>query len=143
MFVYGSLKRGEGNHHWLVGAVGLGEASLEGVALHDLGPFPMAVAGEGVCHGEVYAVSQATLTRLDALEGHPRLYLRQWRQLVDGRWVWVYLGRARQVRHSPRLAEGRWQGRSPEQPEAARAPEPGAAVVSQPPAPCQPPPGRG
>ncbi len=113
MFVYGTLKRGEGNHPWLAGAPWRGEASLEGVALHDLGPFPMAVAGEGVCHGEVYAVAAATLARLDALEGHPRLYERQWHPLADGRWAWVYLGRPRQVRHSPRLADGRWRGGSP------------------------------
>ena len=110
VFVYGTLKRGERNHGWLAEAPFLGEATLEGITLHDLGPFPMAVAGEGRCHGEIYAVKPKELLQLDALEGYPRLYDRRLMELVDGRRVWVYLGRARQVRHSRRLAEGRWRG---------------------------------
>ena len=110
VFVYGTLKRGERNHGWLSEARFVGEASLDGVTLHDLGPFPMLVTGEGCCHGELYAVDAEGLRRLDALEGYPRLYDRQRMALVDGRRAWVYLGRPQQVRHSPRLTEGRWRG---------------------------------
>lgn len=109
VFVYGTLLRGEANHHWLQGAACLGEASLQGLVLHNLGPFPMATAGDGLCHGEIYAVDGAGLARLDQLEGVPRLYRRERWALDDGRWVWVYLGTARQVRHSPRLPHGRWR----------------------------------
>jgi gamma-glutamylcyclotransferase (GGCT)/AIG2-like uncharacterized protein YtfP len=108
VFVYGTLKRGEKNHHWLDGASWQGEAELSGVLLHDLGPFPMAVIGEGTAIGEVYAVEERGLARLDELEGYPRLYDRQMLSLNDGRQAWVYLGRPRQVRHAPLVVGGSW-----------------------------------
>jgi gamma-glutamylcyclotransferase (GGCT)/AIG2-like uncharacterized protein YtfP len=108
VFVYGTLKRGEKNHHWLEGASWQGEAELNGVVLHDLGPFPMAVIGEGKAIGEVYAVEVSGLARLDELEAYPRLYDRQALSLSDGRQVWVYLGRPRQVCHAPLVVGGSW-----------------------------------
>jgi gamma-glutamylcyclotransferase (GGCT)/AIG2-like uncharacterized protein YtfP len=108
VFVYGTLKRGEKNHHWLEGASWQGEAELSGVLLHDLGPFPMAVIGVGTAIGEVYAVEERGLARLDELEGYPRLYDRQLLSLNDGRQAWVYLGRPRQVRHAPLVVGGSW-----------------------------------
>jgi gamma-glutamylcyclotransferase (GGCT)/AIG2-like uncharacterized protein YtfP len=111
VFVYGTLKRGEKNHDWLEGASWQGEAELSGVLLHDLGPFPMAVIGEGTAIGEVYAVEEHGLARLDELEGYPRLYDRQMLSLNDGRRAWVYLGRPRQVRHAPQVDGGSWNSR--------------------------------
>jgi len=108
VFVYGTLKRGEKNHHWLEGASWQGEAELSGVLLHDLGPFPMAVIGEGTAIGEVYAVEERGLARLDELEGYPRLYDRHVLTLNDGRQAWVYLGRPRQVRDAPLVVGGSW-----------------------------------
>ncbi len=118
VFVYGTLKRGHSNHHWLVRARFEGQGQLQGVQLFDLGPFPMAVAAAAlpepaaaaVLHGELYRVSPAGLAQLDRLEGCPRLYRRHWLPLRDGRCAWVYLGRPRQVRHAPLLADGRWRG---------------------------------
>ena len=117
VFVYGTLKRGHGNHHWLAEATFQGEAVLPDVVLHDLGPFPMAVPGEGSVWGELYAVEAAGLARLDRLEGYPRLYDRRPLRLADGRRAWVYLGRPNQVRHVSAIADGCWKG-----------PAPGAAV---------------
>jgi gamma-glutamylcyclotransferase (GGCT)/AIG2-like uncharacterized protein YtfP len=108
LFVYGTLKRGLANHHQLGGACFVADARMEGVDLHDLGPFPMAIAGEGFADGELYRVDGEQLARLDRFEGVPRLYTRHRMPLRDGRTAWIYLGRPRQVRHSPRLAEGRW-----------------------------------
>ncbi|MEB3166196.1 MAG: gamma-glutamylcyclotransferase family protein [Cyanobacteriota bacterium] len=113
VFVYGSLRRGQRNHGLLQGARAEGEGSLSGAVLHDLGPFPMAVPGQGVVHGEVVVVPPPLLAELDRFEGVPRLYQRHRRRLIDGRWVWIYLGQARQVRHSPRLASGRWPSAQP------------------------------
>jgi gamma-glutamylcyclotransferase (GGCT)/AIG2-like uncharacterized protein YtfP len=110
VFVYGTLKRGHGNHHWLAEAVFLGTTTLRGAVLHDLGPFPMAIEGEGTVWGEVYGVDEPGLARLDRLEGCPRLYRRCRRVLADGRKAWVYLGSWRQVRNVPRVADGCWQG---------------------------------
>jgi gamma-glutamylcyclotransferase (GGCT)/AIG2-like uncharacterized protein YtfP len=120
VFVYGSLKRGQSNHHLLATARFEGEAQAPGLSLHDLGPFPMAIAAapsetgsatdpETVpVSGELFAVEAETLERLDRLEGVPRLYQRQRLVLLDGRLAWVYLGQPHQVRHGPRLAAGCW-----------------------------------
>lgn len=116
VFVYGSLKRNQPNHHWLAGATWLGEASLNGVPLFDLGPFPMAVAISPVpegcrpLQGELYQVDGASLHQLDRLEGTPRLFQRHWLTLSDGRSAWVYLGRAAQVRHVLPIPTGHWTG---------------------------------
>lgn len=114
VLVYGSLMRGFANHHWLRGARFLGEGVMAGLALYDLGPFPMAVpSGDRVLlHGEVYAVDHGQLAQLDLLEGTPRLYERQRHPLLAGGDAWVYVGRHAQVRHSPRLPTGRWRGPS-------------------------------
>jgi gamma-glutamylcyclotransferase (GGCT)/AIG2-like uncharacterized protein YtfP len=127
VFVYGTLKRGHGNHHWLLDAPFLGEAVLPDVVLHDLGPFPMAVPGEGVVRGEVYRVDAAGLARLDRLEGYPRLYDRRPLPLADGRQAWVYLGRPHQVRHVSPIADGCWRGPAPG--AAVRRSQMGLAVV--------------
>ena len=112
LFVYGSLKRGQRAHHLLQGLPWLGQAWLPGACLHDLGPFPMAVPGEGRIQGELYGVGEADLEALDRYEGAPRLYQRHWLTLEDGRGAWVYLGRPHQVRHVAPLASGCWLGPS-------------------------------
>jgi gamma-glutamylcyclotransferase (GGCT)/AIG2-like uncharacterized protein YtfP len=116
VFVYGSLKRGQRAHHLLEGLPWLGQAWLPGACLHDLGPFPMAVLGEGRIQGELYGVGEADLAALDRYEGAPRLYQRHWLSLEDGRGAWVYLGRPHQVRHVAPLASGCWLGPSGRQP---------------------------
>jgi gamma-glutamylcyclotransferase (GGCT)/AIG2-like uncharacterized protein YtfP len=108
LFVYGSLKRGQRAHHLLRELPWLGQAWLPGACLHDLGPFPMAVLGEGRIQGELYGVGETDLAALDRYEGAPRLYQRHWLSLEDGRGAWVYLGRPHQVRHVAPLASGCW-----------------------------------
>ena len=85
-------------------------AQLSGAVLHDLGPFPMAIAGSGRIHGELYGVDITGLARLDVLEGYPRLYDRQQLLLDGGARAWVYLGRPNQVRHVAAIPSGRWHG---------------------------------
>jgi gamma-glutamylcyclotransferase (GGCT)/AIG2-like uncharacterized protein YtfP len=111
VFVYGTLQRGHVNHHWLAGCGFEGEGTMAGLVLHDLGPFPMAIPGDGEVRGEVYRLEAQTLDGLDRLEGYPRLYDRLPLPLGDGRWAWVYVGRPRQVRHVPAIPGGRWTGR--------------------------------
>ena len=67
--VYGTLKRGMSNHHFLARADFLGEDCLHGITLYDLGPYPGAKAeqSEGI-DVEVYAISTAELEQLDLLE---------------------------------------------------------------------------
>ncbi|MEY3545051.1 MAG: hypothetical protein RLZZ106_536 [Cyanobacteriota bacterium] len=142
LFVYGSLKRGMANHPELEGANGLGNARLQGLALYDLGPFPMAIAcSEPGCaiEGELYQVSAALLKQLDRFEGAPRLYQRELHRLSSGEAIWVYVGQARQVRHVKRLGSGCWQGpatnfRRGGAPPANALPPPVAAPERKPPA---------
>ena len=73
IFVYGTLKRGYSNHHYLAGQQFLGEARTSpGFRLHDLGGYPGMVAHagdrEGVS-GEVWSVDADALTHMDGLEG--------------------------------------------------------------------------
>lgn len=111
IFVYGSLKAGQSNHHWLAGATALGRRHLIGARLHDLGPYPMVVlepGGEGVVHGELYAVDPAGLARLDVLEGYPEYYGRSLCALSDGTMAWVYHGQSHQVHGAAVISHGDW-----------------------------------
>lgn len=78
VFVYGTLKRGHGNHRLLEagGARLLGTDSIKGWSMHDLGAFPAVAEGWDTVHGEVFEVDAETLARLDRLEGIPSFYQR-------------------------------------------------------------------
>lgn len=96
VFVYGTLKRGHGNHRQLEDATFLGEATtVERYALHVDG-LPMVDRNNPVSpiHGELYLVDRATFADLDRLEGHPIFYRRQLTRvaLVEGpeRAAWMY-----------------------------------------------------
>ena len=91
VFVYGTLLRGERNHHWMRGAVLLGRASTpRGYSLWSLGQYPVACPfGRGRIRGEVYRLNQAALCRLDVLEEYPRYYRRCLLQTSLG-LAWIY-----------------------------------------------------
>jgi gamma-glutamylaminecyclotransferase len=68
VFVYGTLKRGYSNHHWMKGEF-QGVASLNGFTLHSLGPYPgMVPRAGGRVLGEVWLVPEVCLEQLDILE---------------------------------------------------------------------------
>nr|WP_205598517.1 gamma-glutamylcyclotransferase family protein [Halomonas sp. NO4] len=71
--VYGTLKHGLRNHHWLAGAEPLGKDHLTAITLYDLGPCPGAKRepSSGI-DVEVYRVNLRQMAALDRLEGyHP------------------------------------------------------------------------
>lgn len=77
VFVYGTLRKGESNHHLLKGrSMFVSENAVVG-NLVDLGPYPAMLEGNGTVFGEVYMVGEQTLADLDKLEGHPTLYARR------------------------------------------------------------------
>uniref|UniRef100_A0A2M4AQA8 Gamma-glutamylcyclotransferase family protein n=1 Tax=Anopheles triannulatus TaxID=58253 RepID=A0A2M4AQA8_9DIPT len=88
VFVYGTLKQGEPNHHWLTD-VANGKASFVGrgttVTRYPLVigsryniPFLLDVPGRGhQVRGEIYDIDDRMLARLDVLEDYPRLYERR------------------------------------------------------------------
>jgi gamma-glutamylaminecyclotransferase len=110
VFVYGSLRRGQGNHSIIGVATCVGEArTLRGFTLYDLGPFPALVhGGMSAVVGEVYEVDEPLLARLDRLEGCPRLYQRQGITLEDGTLAYTYVMRLDQVRGRSKIASGNW-----------------------------------
>jgi gamma-glutamylaminecyclotransferase len=117
IFVYGTLRRGHGNWEALLarneGARFVREAlTSPGYEMRSLGGYPAVFAREGAGQvvGEIFEVDEATLARLDRLEGHPRWYLRQPVALVDREeGVEIYLMRAEHL--NPRcevVVDGDW-----------------------------------
>eukprot|EP00727_Mastigamoeba_balamuthi_P014113 m51a1_g9324 hypothetical protein (334) ;mRNA; r:216-1699 len=82
VFVYGSLKRGHWNAHFLEGQQFVGEArTVPGYRLYDVGSYPAMVAvppgsRPTSVQGELWRVSPEAMARLDALEEVPDLYVR-------------------------------------------------------------------
>ena len=98
VFVYGSLKRGFGNHRVYLqdtkGTVFLGghKTKQQVFLMESLGAFP-AVCDKGFykIEGELYKVTGHTLSRLDHLESNGRFYQRELIELEDGTIAWMYL----------------------------------------------------
>ena len=78
VFVYGTLKKGFGNHILLEGSKFLGYAKTNPLfTMVSLGGFPAVIIdGETSIQGEVYEVNEEALRSLDRLEGHPNWYKR-------------------------------------------------------------------
>ena len=78
IFVYGSLRRGFGNHRLLDASRHLGNALTEPIySMLDLGGIPgVIVGGSTAIYGELYDLDDETLRYVDALEGHPLGYRR-------------------------------------------------------------------
>lgn len=90
IFVYGSLSRGEANHHQLAGSAFVGEGTVRDHALYLADqPYPYAapLAG-GRIAGEVYRVGAATARFLDEFEGSDGYLPRPvWVRLTTGQLV--------------------------------------------------------
>ena len=81
LFVYGTLKRGQKNHHFLAGQEFLGEATTMPLyRLYALGWHPGMVNDPdngGEVRGELYAVDDETLAKMDMYVGVPDWFIRQ------------------------------------------------------------------
>lgn len=81
VFVYGTLRKGEGNHHILMNSACIEqEDEVESFTLYKVNPHypaavPRLIPGYSI-KGEVYGIDEFTLERLDRLEGYPNLYDR-------------------------------------------------------------------
>ena len=70
VFVYGTLKKGYYNHHVLgADAEFVDYANTYGAELHSAGAFPAMMRGDRKVFGEVWAISDEALDRVDYLEG--------------------------------------------------------------------------
>lgn len=112
VFVYGTLKKGFGNHRYLESSKFLGRVQVRG-NMYSLGGFPVVVlTGKGTVHGEIYEVSKETLANLDRLEGYPSFYNRKQVVTSNGMLAWVYHMSNEKVKdhypNSPPVKGGDW-----------------------------------
>jgi gamma-glutamylaminecyclotransferase len=97
VFVYGSLKRGFRNHHFLATSRFIDTATTRrDFDLLDLGYFPAAIRpGTFAIQGELFSVDRHTLKNLDRLEGNGVFYRREQHSVIvpeDGLVsAWIYL----------------------------------------------------
>jgi gamma-glutamylaminecyclotransferase len=109
LFVYGTFRHGEPNHALLAGARPVGNATTAPkYSLRNHGESAgLARHGMQAVVGEVYAVDDSDLARLDRLAG-PGLYDRAEIELANGRVVFAYLIPDHHSRHCPEVPGGDW-----------------------------------
>jgi gamma-glutamylaminecyclotransferase len=87
LFVYGTLKSGQGNNHLLAGQEFVRAAqTLPLYRLYGIDWHPGLLvdkAGGVAVHGEVWAVDDETLARLDEFEGCPNYFQRDYIAVAD------------------------------------------------------------
>lgn len=106
IIVYGSLRRKQGNSHWMTNGQWLGDHRIDGYELYNLGHYPGVVAGEGLVYCEVYRIDASTLGELDALRTKGGEYKRELVQTPYGSaWLYVY---QRSVKDKYYIESGDW-----------------------------------
>ena len=86
IFVYGTLKKGGSNHHFLESSEFLRDDVLEDHSIYvsSVFNFPLLLEDEGgKVHGEIYKIDDNTLANLDMLESEGHLYNRIDRDELD------------------------------------------------------------
>jgi gamma-glutamylcyclotransferase (GGCT)/AIG2-like uncharacterized protein YtfP len=116
VFVYGTLRRGEGNNRLLRDSRYVGDATVSGT-LYSLGGFPglRLDDAEGPVAGELWMVDDKTLADLDRLEGVAHgFYVRRRARAIgaNARAVaWVYEIAEEHIVGRPVIASGDWRQR--------------------------------
>ena len=87
IFVYGTLKSGQQSHTMLDGQTFVGPArTMPLYRLYGLGWHPGLVLDKAIglsVHGELWAVDEATLAKLDEYEGVPHWFTRDFVAIAD------------------------------------------------------------
>ena len=106
--VYGSLKKEFHNHSLLMNSEFIGEHITEpNFTMVDLGAFPAVLnKGTTAIHGEIYRVTEKSLSELDTLEGYPKYYDRI-KILTDAGSAWMYI-LAKESAAYPIIELGEW-----------------------------------
>ncbi|EGR7977624.1 gamma-glutamylcyclotransferase [Vibrio vulnificus] len=107
VFVYGTLRKGESNHHYLEKSEFLGGCqSAQDYRLYDLGDYPALGEGNRAINGEVYLIDDETLQALDKLEDVPVEYRRETIETPFGQaWIYLYQDCSKLVEE---IASGDW-----------------------------------
>ena len=107
--VYGSLRKGFGNHGFLKNQSFKGTDIVPNYKMYSLGAFPGIVPDDGgSIFAEIYEVDEETFKALDRLEGHPNFYCRRQVSTVYGP-AWIYeLANVDHYRGLPLVVGGEW-----------------------------------
>lgn len=109
LFVYGTLKKGYGNHFLLENSQFICNHVIKGdLTQQPYYGFPTAYPGDNQIHGEIYAVNLDTIRRCDMLEGHPHLFKRTLTKTIDYEYdvmVYFYQG----VNNGKLIETGVWE----------------------------------
>lgn len=111
VFVYGTLLSGERNNHILLGSDKRGEEVVYGYFMINIGAFPACIKCDNCSNaifGEVWEVDDETFSRLDMLEGYPRLYTRELVETFDGN-AWIYVWNKDNGLDFPVIPSGNWR----------------------------------
>jgi len=92
LFVYGSLKRGQSNHHQLAAGQFVSTTrTAPRFALRVISGYPALVAGKSAILGELYRIAAGALPALDEFEGSA--YVRKQIELAGSELALAYLAR--------------------------------------------------
>lgn len=83
VFVYGTLMKGETNHHYLENSTFLSMAAIEGYDMYDVGWYPAIIDGDSLIIGELYQVPTNNMQSIDMLEGEGSLYIKRCETVTD------------------------------------------------------------
>jgi len=109
VFVYGTLKRGQRNSHYLDEALFIGEFTTgKGYSMYRFDDYPaVCLDGGHAIQGEVYRLGDELLRVLDELEQYPDYYQRIEIDTLYGR-AWMYVV-TRQLCDGKQMIEGTWR----------------------------------
>jgi len=108
VFVYGTLKRGQRNQHFMHGAEFLGQHRTEKIySMYEFEDYPaVCLCGSQAITGEVYHISDRQFRMLDDLEWYPHFYQRP--EISTG-WgdAWMYIVKLK-LCHDKKQLPGTW-----------------------------------
>lgn len=115
--VYGSLRKGLGNHRVLGESKLIGLEWIPNYEMFSLGSFPGIRDGKGAIYVEVYEVDSDTLGRLDTLEGyHSKNSVNNFydKEEVSTKFgdALIYTLQGERYKRSPIVSSGNWKAHS-------------------------------
>ena len=109
VFVYGTLKRGQRNYHYLQGAEFVGRFVTDAIySMYSFDTYPaVCLQGRHAIHGEVFKINDEQFGLLDELEHYPDYYQRVEIPTRFGD-AWMYVVARELCRERP-LVVGDWK----------------------------------